>query len=235
MDPDTSEATIALQELLEIEADGWYGMGTREAHLAALEERSLPSDYAATCDITVGEELCGLSVDTPLEEALATLVSGLGPTDNETEWYQACYSNYKDVYWGPVYARFNKIDPDPDGQDEGTPAHFEGWGIENRYYPDSQEWEKTFPADVTFTESNLYDWNGDRSATPVLTETVIPAGSYLTHSADEFQGAIGHALVEVDYFGYFILITDQYRVQLVDFSETLKWEWMTDTSELACD
>ena len=29
LDPSRSEATIALQELLEIEADGWYGMGTR--------------------------------------------------------------------------------------------------------------------------------------------------------------------------------------------------------------
>ena len=41
LDPSRSEATIALQELLEIEADGWYGMGTRAAHLAALEERGL--------------------------------------------------------------------------------------------------------------------------------------------------------------------------------------------------
>ena len=55
MDPDTNEATIALQELLEIEADGWYGMGTRAAHLAALEERGLPTEYAAICDLTVGE------------------------------------------------------------------------------------------------------------------------------------------------------------------------------------
>ena len=29
LDPSRSEVTIVLQELLEIEADGWYGMGTR--------------------------------------------------------------------------------------------------------------------------------------------------------------------------------------------------------------
>lgn len=127
MDPDTSEVTIVLQELLELEADGWYGMGTRAAHLAALEERGLPIGFASTCDITVGDALCAVSADTPFDEALATLIAGLGPADNETEWYQACSADYKDVHWGDIHARFNRIDADPDGQNEGTPAHYDGW------------------------------------------------------------------------------------------------------------
>ena len=37
-----SENTIKLQELLGIEADGWYGNGTRSAHITALESMDLP-------------------------------------------------------------------------------------------------------------------------------------------------------------------------------------------------
>ena len=36
--------TEALQTVLGIEADGWYGNGTRAAHVAALEERGLATD-----------------------------------------------------------------------------------------------------------------------------------------------------------------------------------------------
>ena len=39
-----SSITEALQTVLEIEADGWYGNGTRAAHVAALEERGLATD-----------------------------------------------------------------------------------------------------------------------------------------------------------------------------------------------
>ena len=37
-----SENTVKLQELLGIEADGWYGNGTRSAHITALESMDLP-------------------------------------------------------------------------------------------------------------------------------------------------------------------------------------------------
>ena len=36
-----SEEAVTLQNVLGIEADGWYGSGTREAHLAALEAKGL--------------------------------------------------------------------------------------------------------------------------------------------------------------------------------------------------
>lgn len=39
-----SSVTEALQTVLEIEADGWYGNGTRAAHVEALEERGLATD-----------------------------------------------------------------------------------------------------------------------------------------------------------------------------------------------
>lgn len=41
---ENSEAVEELQELLGIEADGWYGAITREAHLAALEEKGFLAD-----------------------------------------------------------------------------------------------------------------------------------------------------------------------------------------------
>ena len=231
LDPSKSEATIALQELLEIEADGWYGMGTREAHLAALEERGLPISYAAICDLTVGEDLCGVSPDTPYEEALATLISGLGTPDSETDWYEACYSGYKDVSWGAVYARFIKIGA-TEGVSDGDPPQLDGWGIGNQYDFDTQEWEKEFPAEVTFTESNLKTWDGDPSTFPEDTDTVIPAGSYITPDQGDFQELIGHQMIEDQYWGFYTIITNQYKVVNLGIGV---WDYLTNTSMLACD
>ena len=39
-----SSIAQALQTVLGIEADGWYGNGTRAAHISALEERGLATD-----------------------------------------------------------------------------------------------------------------------------------------------------------------------------------------------
>tara|TARA_B100000902_G_C27218663_1_gene868406 strand:- start:97 stop:1287 length:1191 start_codon:yes stop_codon:yes gene_type:complete len=39
-----SEKTIKLQEILGLSADGWYGEGTRSAHIEALETRGLSTD-----------------------------------------------------------------------------------------------------------------------------------------------------------------------------------------------
>ncbi len=232
LDPSKSEATVALQELLGIEADGWYGMGTREAHLAALEERGLPTSYAAICDLTVGEDLCGVSPDTPYEEALATLISGLGTPDNETEWYEACYAEYKDVSWGAVYIRFIKIEAGEGDQFEPTPPQLDGWGVGNTYSFDTQEWEKEFPAEVAFTESNLRTWDGDPSTFPEDTETVIPAGSYVAPSQEDFQELIGHQMIQDQYWGFYTLITNQYTVVNLG---TGVWDYLTNTSVLACD
>ena len=44
----TAYATRQLQEILETNIDGTYGMGTRIAHLNALQERGLPTDNVPT-------------------------------------------------------------------------------------------------------------------------------------------------------------------------------------------
>ncbi len=237
LDPSKSEATIALQELLEIEADGWYGMGTREAHLAALEERGLPISYAAICDLTVGEDLCGVSSrilsedGTPYEEALATLTSGLGTPDDETDWNEVCNAEYKDVSWGAVYARFMKRGA-TEGASDGDPPQLAGWGIGNQYDFDTQEWEKEFPAEVTFTESNLKTWDGDPSTFPEDTDTVIPAGSYVTPDQEDFQELIGHQMVQDQSWGFYTIITNQYKIVN---SGTGNWDYLTNATMLACD
>ena len=237
LDPSRSEATIALQELLEIEADGWYGMGTREAHLAALEERGLPISYAAICDLTVGEDLCGVSSrilsedGTPYEEALATLTSGLGTPDDETDWNEVCNAEYKDVSWGAVYARFMKRGA-TEGASDGDPPQLAGWGIGNQYDFDTQEWEKEFPAEVTFTESNLKTWDGDPSTFPEDTDTVIPAGSYVTPDQEDFQELIGHQMVQDQSWGFYTIITNQYKIVN---SGTGNWDYLTNATMLACD
>ena len=65
-----SEDTRQLQELLEIGADGWYGEGTRTAHLTALEAAGLPitgvPNIPTGCEIIIGGQLCGI---TALEDA----------------------------------------------------------------------------------------------------------------------------------------------------------------------
>ena len=51
-----SSIAQALQTVLGIEADGWYGNGTRAAHVAALEERGLATDGVPTVPTTTTTE-----------------------------------------------------------------------------------------------------------------------------------------------------------------------------------
>ena len=162
MDPTKSEATIALQEFLEIEADGWYGIGTRSAHLAALEERGLPNDNVPTCDLTVGEELCGVQEGTPMENALATLIAGMGEPDDQSEWNVVCGYNHKSYSWGSVTASFRE------GPDQKAYAF---WSIINRF-TESEGWQDPFPNEIKFTESKLVTWpEEDHRLTPRNPET----------------------------------------------------------------
>jgi len=50
-----SSVAEALQTVLGIEADGWYGNGTRAAHVAALEERGLTTDGVPSVPTTTTE------------------------------------------------------------------------------------------------------------------------------------------------------------------------------------
>ena len=80
-----SEDTRQLQNLLEIGADGWYGEGTRTAHLAALEAAGLPNtgvpNIPTGCEIIIGGQLCGVAALEDADTALEALQAGLGDPD----------------------------------------------------------------------------------------------------------------------------------------------------------
>jgi len=65
-----SDDTARLQEFLGVEADGWYGSGTRAAHITALEARELP--------VSGVPEIPCTSQD-PIEEAIGSIDSSGDP------------------------------------------------------------------------------------------------------------------------------------------------------------
>ena len=82
-----SSVTEALQTVLGIEADGWYGNGTRAAHVAALEERGLatdgvPSVPTTTTTTEVQEE--GTETETSTETPVETTTTVAESTTAET-------------------------------------------------------------------------------------------------------------------------------------------------------
>ena len=233
LDPSRSEATMVLQELLEIEADGWYGMGTRAAHLVALEERGLPTEYAAICDLTVGEEICALQPGQPIDDALVILIEGLGDPDNEIQYEYGCVGNIGGINWGPVRVLFT---------DRGEGAVYIGWEIEN-VYSENNEWLQPFPAEVNFAESLLVDFpSGDNSTyfgtqpepldmDEALTDIVIPGGALLEPIREDFEENVGHVLRNAGGgFGFDMLYTDKYKVML----SGVMWTWATSDFSKVC-
>jgi hypothetical protein len=239
MDPTTSEATIALQELLELEADGWYGMGTRAAHLTALEERGLPTEYAAICDLTVGEEICALQPRQPIDDALVILFAGLGDPDTEVQWEYGCVDQIGGIDWGPVRVLFRSF--------EGGDPVYMGWEIENVYSEDN-EWLQPFPAEVNFAESLLVDFpSGDNSTyfgtqpepldmDEALTDIVVPGGALLEPVREDFEENVGHVLRNAGGgFGFDMLYTDKYKVMLDSVPESgVMWTWATSDFSKVC-
>ena len=65
-----SDDTARLQEFLGVEADGWYGSGTRAAHISALEARELPLSGVPEVPCT-SQEL--------IEEAVGSIESTSNP------------------------------------------------------------------------------------------------------------------------------------------------------------
>ena len=244
MDPATSEATIALQELLEIEGDGWYGMGTRAAHLAALEAKGLPTDNVPTCDLTVGEELCGVQQGTPMENALATLIAGMGEPDNESDWYEVCYSDHKSYSWGSVTVHF---------REEFDQNAYLFWSIINRF-TESEGWQDPFPNEVKFAESVLVTWpeedhrlttfDPETGGIPAfaITDSVVASGEHLEPYLEDFETNIGYSLQYDMMWGMNLLFTDKYKVTYREYTPTEDpepeliriWRWTTDHL-LACD
>ena len=67
-----SDPAIILQELLGITADGWYGNGTRGAHLAELEARDLDTSGVPSPPTTTTEVAADDATDDGADDATTT-------------------------------------------------------------------------------------------------------------------------------------------------------------------
>jgi hypothetical protein len=88
-----SSVAEALQTVLGIEADGWYGNGTRAAHVAALEERGLATDGVPSVPTTTttteapqegGEAEASTETETSSETVVETTTTVAESTTAET-------------------------------------------------------------------------------------------------------------------------------------------------------
>ena len=81
-----SSIAQALQTVLGIEADGWYGNGTRAAHVAALEERGLATDGVPTVPTTTTTEAPqeDVEAETSTETVVETTTTVVEATATET-------------------------------------------------------------------------------------------------------------------------------------------------------
>ena len=82
-----SSIAEALQTVLGIEADGWYGNGTRAAHVAALEERGLATDGVPTVPTTTTTTEApqeGVEAETSTETVVETTTTVAEATATET-------------------------------------------------------------------------------------------------------------------------------------------------------
>ena len=81
-----SSIAQALQTVLGIEADGWYGNGTRAAHVAALEERGLATDGVPTVPTTTTTEAPqeDVEAETSTETVVETTTTVAEATATET-------------------------------------------------------------------------------------------------------------------------------------------------------
>ncbi len=234
MDSESNEGTVALQELLEIEADGWYGLGTRTAHLAELEARGLPVSGVPTCDVVIGSDLCSLEGDEPMGQAVEVLTAGFGqPTSQQGDWLFICGAEHKKIEWGPVVAYFRKMTMQ-DGVFVEEPS-FVSWNIENSWNYDSDSWVLKFPTAITFPQSNYIqpNENGDFSEPQFITDIVIPNGEYVTSSLDSLEEILKDIDPEIlftEYFPYNIQFvkTSEYVIGADTTPQGVKWIWGTD-------
>jgi len=82
-----SSVAEALQTVLGIEADGWYGNGTRAAHVAALEERGLATDgvpSVPTTTTTTEAPQEGVETEASTETVVETTTTVAESTTAET-------------------------------------------------------------------------------------------------------------------------------------------------------
>ena len=226
---------MELQELLGIGADGLYGPGTREAHVAALEENGLSlsgvPDEPSGCTIVIGEDICGIQIGNLMEIAIPAITEGLGSPTQEAGWYTECETQYRTIYWGALYVDFTRS--------ELVEPKVVRWGIRNSFHV-IDGWEKTFPSIVRFPESLLVDWNPNEPSAPIsITDLPTPGGPLIVPEPDLFEEAIGAPLLYNFSTDEFSLRTADYVVVFSEYSgeppgsvETeFRWEF-TDTIRL---
>ena len=212
-----SEDTRQLQELLEIGADGWYGEGTRTAHLEALEAAGLPDvgvpSIPTGCEIIIGGQLCGINALEDAEVALQALQLGLGDPDelpdfnDENSWTRSEASGEPviSVMWGALYVEFGNC---------YSPFRqcFKGWGIDNSYFA-IRGWDKKFPGLVKLPESLLVDWNpNDDTIAPLVTSVNISGGPLLMPERWAFEENIRNAMLYDETNDRYVFKTNLYQV-----------------------
>ena len=216
-----SEDTRQLQNLLEIGADGWYGEGTRTAHLAALEAAGLPNtgvpNIPTGCEIIIGGQLCGVAALEDADTALEALQAGLGDPDelpdftDENSWTRSEASGEPviPVNWGALHVEFGNC---------YSPFRqcFKRWGIDNSYFA-IRGWDKKFPGLVKLPESLLVDWDpSDESIAPLVTSVSVPGGPLIMPERWAFEENIGRAMIYDEPNDRYVFKTNLYQVIFVE-------------------
>ena len=233
-----SEDTRQLQNLLEIGADGWYGEGTRTAHLAALEAAGLPNtgvpNIPTGCEIIIGGQLCGVAALEDADTALEALQAGLGDPDelpdftDENSWTRSEASGEPviPVNWGALQVEFGNC---------YSPFRqcFKRWGIDNSYFA-IRGWDKKFPGLVKLPESLLVDWDpSDESIAPLVTSVSVPGGPLIMPERWAFEENIGRAMIYDEPNDRYVFKTNLYQVIFVESTgnppgsseKELKWQF----------
>ena len=233
-----SEDTRQLQELLGTDADGWYGEGTRTAHIAALEESGLPTtgvpSIPSGCEIIIGAELCGVTEFEDAETAMELLIDGLGDPDeivdftDENNWSrdEDTLEPLVTVYWGALYVEFGNC---------YSPFRqcFKQWGIDNSFYA-IRGWDKMFPGLVKLPESLLVDWDPNNAElAPLVTTTSVPGGPLIMPERWSFEEKIGNEMLYDEQNDQFIFKTNLYEIVFTESSgnppgsaeKQLRWQF----------
>ena len=233
-----SEDTRQLQNLLEIGADGWYGEGTRTAHLAALEAAGLPNtgvpNIPTGCEIIIGGQLCGVATLEDADTALEALQAGLGDPDelpdfaDENSWTRSEASGEPviPVNWGALHVEFGNC---------YSPFRqcFKRWGIDNSYFA-IRGWDKKFPGLVKLPESLLVDWDpSDESIAPLVTSVSVPGGPLIMPERWAFEENIGRAMIYDEPNDRYVFKTNLYQVIFFESTgnppgsseKELKWQF----------
>ena len=205
---------MELQELLGIAADGLYGPGTREAHMATLEANGLPlsgvPNIPTGCNIVIGADICSVQIGNLMDIAIPAITSGLGSPTQEAGWYTECGTQYRTIYWGALFVDFTRSDM--------TEPKVDRWGIRNTFHV-INGWEKIFPSIVRFPESLLVDWNPNEPTEPItITDIVVPGGPLIIPEPALFEEAVGSPLLYNFSTGLFMIQTADYFALFSEYS-----------------